>query len=243
MADAVVDEGKEPAAADEEEGDNATDNYSTATIQLDAMSLEQLDQLKQREEQRLHAFAQRFAALRQAAARLQASASAVAALTMPEQEDEEHEDEDIPLEPGGSETKSSNENKNNSRHRDVFVPLTESVYVPGKLLPVDDGCSPPPLLVELGTGYFVEKDAAGTLDFLRRRGELVDANSENGASSVAVSLLLLLLFVVVVVFQRAAAAAAPIRRCLFFFVLMPRRRWRRGLTCARPIDRSSRSFI
>ena len=58
--------------------------------------------------------------------------------------------------------------------KDVFVPLTESVYVPGKIKPSSE------LLIELGTGYFVEKNAEQTVEFLQRKMQLVDANSENG---------------------------------------------------------------
>ena len=58
-----------------------------------------------------------------------------------------------------------------------FVPLTESVYVPGTI-----ECHPEEkeLLVELGTGYYVEKTQAETIDFLGRKLKLVEANSDNG---------------------------------------------------------------
>jgi prefoldin alpha subunit len=126
---------------------NASSNNNNNTVlPLDAMSLEQLDQLKQGEEQRLQALAQRYAALRQAAARLAAATAAVEELGQEKEEETE-----------------------------VFVPLTESVYVPGKIRGGRD-----PLLVELGTGYFVEQTPEGTVDFFQRKLRLVDANSENG---------------------------------------------------------------
>jgi len=120
---------------------------SNTVLPLDSMSLEQLDQLKQGEEQRLQALAQRYAALRQAAARLTAATAAVQELGQAEAANEPTA---------------------------VFVPLTESVYVPGKIRAAD------PLLVELGTGYFAEQTAAGTVEFFQRKLRLVDANSENG---------------------------------------------------------------
>ena len=113
---------------------------AATTIQLDTMSLEQLDQVKQGEESRLHALSTRYQALRGAAARLAACHQAV--------DGYEH---------GAS----------------VLVPLTESVYVPG--VTMDS-----PFLVELGTGYYCEKNAEDTQAFLRRKGDLVDANSDNG---------------------------------------------------------------
>jgi prefoldin alpha subunit len=124
----------------------APNNNNNTVLPLDAMSLEQLDQLKQGEEQRLQALAQRYAALRQAAARLTAATAAVQELGNEKEEETE-----------------------------VFVPLTESVYVPGKIRGGKD-----PLLVELGTGYFVEQTPQGTVDFFQRKLRLVDANSENG---------------------------------------------------------------
>ena len=132
---------------------------NTTTIQLDTMSLDQLDQLKQREESRLQSFTARFAALRQAAARLAASSGAVTELYTKNDGNmnmaEEKEDT-----------------------RDVFVPLTESVYVPGKI--ITKAKEQEALLVELGTGYFVEKSATDTVEFLQRKTKLVNANSENG---------------------------------------------------------------
>lgn len=113
------------------------------TISLDSLSLEQLDQLKQREENRLNALSVRFQQLRSASARLSASQSAV--YELPKEESVE-----------------------------AFVPMTESVYVPA----IHDPKSP--LLVDLGTGYYVEKSAQETIDFLDRKVRLVDANSENG---------------------------------------------------------------
>jgi prefoldin alpha subunit len=136
------------------------EDSSNNTIQLDTMSLEQLDQLKQREESRLQAFTQRFATLRSAAARLSASSAAVTELY------NNCDDADDSM----MKTAETEATK-----KDVFVPLTESVYVPGKIK-----CTAEPLLLELGTGYFVEKSTQETVEFLQRKMQLVDANSENG---------------------------------------------------------------
>lgn len=57
--------------------------------------------------------------------------------------------------------------------KDVMVPLTESVYVPAK---VKDSNK---LLIDLGTGYFVEKSSKETQAYLDRKMRLVDINSDN----------------------------------------------------------------
>ena len=54
-----------------------------------------------------------------------------------------------------------------------MVPLTASLYCPGKIRDVNK------VLIELGTGFFVERTAKEAATFLDRRIRLVDANSEN----------------------------------------------------------------
>jgi len=88
------------------------------TIDLDSMSLEELNQAKQQEEQRLQALTSRYAQLRSAAARLSASQRAVNELTP------------------------------SCEGKETMIPLTESLYVPGKIR------EPQKLLVELGTGFY-----------------------------------------------------------------------------------------
>lgn len=62
-----------------------------------------------------------------------------------------------------------------------MVPLTESLYVPGKLK------DPSKVMVELGTGYYVEKNMKQAVEFIERKNRLVDANSENIMEVIAVS--------------------------------------------------------
>lgn len=121
------------------------------SIDLDSMSLDQLNQVKQQEEGRLQALTSRYAELRAAAARLNASKDAV------------------------SELAPSTEGK------DVMVPLTSSLYVPGKLT------DPNSVLVEIGTGFFVEKSSKDTTAFLERKLRVVDANSENVTKAIQVT--------------------------------------------------------
>jgi prefoldin alpha subunit len=126
-------------------------NAQGSSINLDAMSLEELNQFKQQEEGRLQALSNRFAQLRAAAARLNASQMAISELSPA------------------------------SEGKEVMVPLTESVYVPGKIR------DPSKFLVEVGTGFYVEKSSKDTTAFLDRKLRLVDANSENITKAVQVT--------------------------------------------------------
>ena len=121
------------------------------SINLDSLSLDQLDQIKQQEENRLQALTARFSQLRSAASRLNAAQMAV------------------------SEFSPALEGKQ------VMVPLTASLYVPGRIR------DPNKLMVELGTGYFVEKTAKDTSQFLGRKLKIVDANSENVTKVIQVT--------------------------------------------------------
>jgi prefoldin alpha subunit len=122
---------------------SAPEGSPANTVNLDEMSLEELNQLKQQEEGRFNNLMARFQQFRGAAARLHASISAVSEITPA------------------------------SEGKEVLVPLTESVYVPGKIR------DPNKLLVELGTGFFAEKSSKEAKGFLERKLKIVDANSEN----------------------------------------------------------------
>jgi Prefoldin subunit len=150
---------------------------TTTTIQLDTMTLEQLDQLQQREENRLPIFTQRLSALRSAAARLTASAAAVTELYPPE--GETNDDTKVIFEDSTCTTTTveSPSPKPSTWYKPVFVPLTESVYLPGQICTDTKSAT---LLVELGTGYFVEQNVPRTVDFLERKRTMVAANADNG---------------------------------------------------------------
>ena len=123
--------------------DDENNNNNQTSIRLDEMSLDQLQQLRQQEESRRQGLTNRFAQLRAAAARIHASRRAV---------------QEVQRATAGNQ---------------VLVPLTESVFVPGKLQ------EPNKMLVDIGTGFFVEKTAKDTEAFLDRKLRLVDANSQN----------------------------------------------------------------
>mmetsp|Transcript_2235 Transcript_2235/g.2152 ORF Transcript_2235/g.2152 Transcript_2235/m.2152 type:complete len:149 (-) Transcript_2235:279-725(-) len=60
-----------------------------------------------------------------------------------------------------------------SEHKTIMIPLTESLYVPGTIK------DPSKVMVELGTGFHVEKTTKDAQVFLERKAKLVDVNSEN----------------------------------------------------------------
>lgn len=117
-------------------------------IHLDTMSLQELSELGEEQRERLQALGQRLAVLRQAAARLSSGLAAVEDLAQ--------------AQPGDW----------------MLVPLTESVYVPGRLQ------APRSLLVELGTGYYADMSDKEAAAFLSRKERLIDANSANISSAM-----------------------------------------------------------
>ena len=125
-------------------------------IDLDSMSIEQLHQIKQSEEQRLQAVVQHYSTLRASATRMQASQTALSKMS-----------------------KAGNCKDDNLKQ--IMVPLTESLYVPGKIRDANK------VMVELGTGYYVEKNLKQALELLDRKTKLVDANSENIREVITVS--------------------------------------------------------
>jgi len=60
-----------------------------------------------------------------------------------------------------------------SADAEIMAPLTASLYCPGKIK------DPNKVMVELGTGFYVERTAKDAVAFLDRRIRLVDVNSEN----------------------------------------------------------------
>jgi prefoldin alpha subunit len=155
----MADEEQQPGGA----ATATTEGTSSTTISLDDLSLEQLDQLKQREEHRLNALSVRYQQLRSVSARLSASQSAVHELP---KKNNTTDDNGVVVVPAV----------------EAFVPLTESVYVPAMHDPDS------PLLVDLGTGYYVEKSHQETMEFLDRKIRLVDANSDNSTFATSSSL-------------------------------------------------------
>lgn len=57
--------------------------------------------------------------------------------------------------------------------KEILVPLTQSLYVPGNVVEADK------MLVDVGTGYYVEKDQKKTAEFLERKRGIVTTNLES----------------------------------------------------------------
>jgi len=59
-----------------------------------------------------------------------------------------------------------------SNGKDVLVPLTGSMYVPGQL------SNPGKVIVDIGTGYYIEKDSSQAQDYFNRKVKYVTENME-----------------------------------------------------------------
>mmetsp|Transcript_26283 Transcript_26283/g.80879 ORF Transcript_26283/g.80879 Transcript_26283/m.80879 type:complete len:159 (+) Transcript_26283:208-684(+) len=118
-------------------------------IDISQMSLEQLNQYKGQFEQEIKSLHARHSDLKQAEGRFRQSKDALAAVS-PDDEG-----------------------------RRMLVPLTQSLYVPGKLCDVDK------MLVELGTGYYLEKTQDGASEMLDRKITLVTKKADDIDTVVA----------------------------------------------------------
>lgn len=118
-------------------------------MDISTLSLDQLNQLKSQHEQELNQLRERHSSLKQAEGRFRQSKDALAAIS----KDDEG--------------------------KSMLVPLTQSLYVPGRLCDVDS------LLVELGTGYYLEKKKDDADAMIDRKIKLVADNAENITTVVA----------------------------------------------------------
>ena len=62
--------------------------------------------------------------------------------------------------------------KPDSEGKAVLVPLTGSMYVPGQL------SNPSKVIVDIGTGYYVEKESSAAQDYFNRKVKYVTENME-----------------------------------------------------------------
>eukprot|EP00953_Heterococcus_sp_UTEX-ZZ885_P013148 7515-Heterococcus_DN1.PRE.2 len=109
-------------------------------INLASLSLEQLNQLKTQHQEEVQSLTANYAALRDGMARYQEAKVAVGAMGR------------------------------KAEGREILVPLTQSLYVPGKVIDGDT------LLVDIGTGYYAEKNQKDTEEFLNRKAGMVETN-------------------------------------------------------------------
>jgi prefoldin alpha subunit len=61
---------------------------------------------------------------------------------------------------------------------ELMIPLTESLYVPGTIQ------DPTRVLVDLGTGFYAEKNVKDAVALMERKMKLVDVNSENVLTAI-----------------------------------------------------------
>ncbi|KAL7444677.1 hypothetical protein ACHAXH_006509 [Discostella pseudostelligera] len=132
---------------------NAADAGSSG-INIDSMSIDQLNSVKQQQEARLEHFTAQYQQLRAVSARLSSARASLS--SMPS-------------------------NNGSGDGREIMIPLTESLYAPGKIV------DPNKVLVELGAGFFVEKSTKDAIKVLERKGKLVDANSDNVMAALEAS--------------------------------------------------------
>ncbi|EPY53546.1 prefoldin subunit 5 [Schizosaccharomyces cryophilus OY26] len=69
--------------------------------------------------------------------------------------------------------------KAENEERDMLVPLTTSLYVPGKLK-----LGNRKVLIDIGTGYFVEKRAPDAIEYYQRKCEYLKNSIESISSAV-----------------------------------------------------------
>ncbi|EDW85047.1 uncharacterized protein Dwil_GK12815 [Drosophila willistoni] len=58
------------------------------------------------------------------------------------------------------------------QNRQILVPLTSSMYVPGRVKDLNN------FIIDIGTGYYIEKDLEGSKDYFKRRVEYVQEQIE-----------------------------------------------------------------
>jgi prefoldin alpha subunit len=133
---------------------SANDAGTSGSINIDSMSIDQLNSVKQQQEARLEHFTVQYQQLRAVSARLSTARASLSSM---------------PASNGSGDG------------REIMIPLTESLYAPGKIV------DPNKVLVELGAGFFVEKNTKDAIKVLERKGKLVDANSENVMAALEAS--------------------------------------------------------
>ncbi|XP_070536909.1 prefoldin subunit 5-like isoform X2 [Ptychodera flava] len=115
-------------------------------INLVQLPLPQLDHLKNQVEQELEFFSTSLSQLRIGQNKLTEAAESVSKL------------------------------REDRRGSDILVPLTSSLYVPGKLCDVEK------VLIEIGTGYYVEKSLKDAEDYYKRKMEFISVQIEKVAN-------------------------------------------------------------
>lgn len=61
---------------------------------------------------------------------------------------------------------------------EIMVPLTPSLYVPGNLINTDE------FLIDIGTGYYIERDRKASEDYFKRKSQFVNIQMEKIVKSL-----------------------------------------------------------
>ncbi|EEB11286.1 prefoldin subunit, putative [Pediculus humanus corporis] len=60
----------------------------------------------------------------------------------------------------------------NSLDSEILVPLSASMYVPGKIIDADN------IIIDVGTGYYIKKNINGGIDYFKRKVDFVTGQME-----------------------------------------------------------------
>ncbi|GJM84884.1 hypothetical protein PR202_ga00596 [Eleusine coracana subsp. coracana] len=123
---------------------------NTVRIELDKLSVEQLKGLKEQTDLEVNLLQDSLTKIRTASSRLENASAAL---------------QDLSLRPQGKTFSPSA-----FRWKQILVPLTASLYVPGSL---DDAEK---VLIDVGTGYFIEKTMAQGKEYCERKINLLKSN-------------------------------------------------------------------
>ncbi|ORX70168.1 Prefoldin alpha subunit [Linderina pennispora] len=120
----------------------ATANPKTQTISLEDMPLPQLHKLKAQFEEEIGELTTAFTQMKQAQATFRECKSCVESMTA------------------------------DNMDKTIMVPLTNSLYVPGKLSNIDS------VVVDAGTGYYIEKSVGDAAQYYDAKAEFVQGNAK-----------------------------------------------------------------
>ena len=117
-------------------------NETMQEIDITKLNLQQLSQLKQRLEQELQMYQSSLQSLKHAQTRYQSSKESIEKITP------------------------------DCQGKEILVPLTGSIYVPGKIADAES------VIIDIGTGYYVQKDLESAKDYMKRRVAFVTEQME-----------------------------------------------------------------
>ncbi|CAH1114371.1 unnamed protein product [Psylliodes chrysocephalus] len=121
---------------------SATEQKGMQQIDLTSLNIQQLSSLKQQLDQELNLFQESLGSLKMAQGKYQTSGETLEKIVQ------------------------------DAEGQDMLVPLTGSMYVPGKLHDTKN------VIIDVGTRYYVEKDIEGAKDYFNRKVKFVTEQME-----------------------------------------------------------------